>query len=125
MSGVEVAEEVLAGLKEVNEELGPSLPWSLLRKGPETGDSYDPTPGSETSYNCTVVLTSVSEILLSSGAARQGQKMALVAGVSVVPAPGDVLFNGVTRYTVESNTTIAPADVDILYKLLVTEAASA
>ncbi|WP_300440368.1 hypothetical protein [uncultured Mameliella sp.] len=62
MSGAEIAAEVAAAIAEAGAETGSgsALAGTIIRTSGADESTYPPTPGSDTSYACTVVLTNYS-----------------------------------------------------------------
>lgn len=99
----------------------------IMRRGAEGGDSFNPTPGTDTDHPCTVVYSKWSSNRIDGTMIRATDQKVLVStiGLPIVPQIGDRFWDGVTmdgaeRVTgtiVEPLPRISPAGVDVMYTL--------
>lgn len=121
MSGAEIAQEVLEGMLEAQEATGPASQAVILRQGADTGDAWNPAPGDDAPFDCTVIEAKFSQGDMARTLLADCDKKFLVAAADLAIEPGeqDELRVGSRRNEIMAVERIAPAGVPLLWKLYV------
>jgi hypothetical protein len=118
MSGAEIASEVAAAISEAGAEVGDGTPLtgSIIRVTGADESTYPPTPGTPTSYACTLILTDYSARDRDGTNITDRDLKAMISpDAETEPRNGDSLQVQGRTYSIENVTPYQPGGVVLYY----------
>jgi len=118
MSGAEIADEVAAAIAEAGAETGAGVPLAgvIVRVSGADEGVYPPTPGVETEYDCTLILSKYSARDRDGTNITDRDLRAMIGpDAETEPENGDKLRVGGLTYSVINITPYKPGGVVLYY----------